>query len=189
MKRFFLYLRANSAGFTLLEILTVIVIAGILAAIAAPSWLRYISNQRVGAVQSALLQTLQQAQQEAIKTRQKVVVSVPTTDPMPKLTVGTRTIDLVDGGNIRPNTITLDVAAYTATATPTKDDADTQTLTFDYQGKATVQKGTTAQALPYVITITGRNSSRTRCVVVYTLLGSMKSADGDLCNNPRPLTN
>ena len=73
MKRLTSHKKNQAAGFTLIEVLVVIVIAAVLAAIAAPSWQGFLNRQRVSAVKSDLLQTLKNAQQNAIQHKPRFV--------------------------------------------------------------------------------------------------------------------
>jgi prepilin-type N-terminal cleavage/methylation domain-containing protein len=65
----------NQAGFTLIEMLAVIVIIAILSAIAAPSWLAFVSRQRVNKANDAILAALLDAQKEAKKYKRDYSVS------------------------------------------------------------------------------------------------------------------
>jgi type II secretory pathway pseudopilin PulG len=57
----------NKAGFTLLENLTIVVILGILAAIAVPSWLGFQQRQRLANAVDMVVATLHEAQQRSIE--------------------------------------------------------------------------------------------------------------------------
>ena len=56
---------AKSLGFTLLEVLVVMIMVGILSAIAAPSWLGFVNNQRINASQTKIFQAIKVAQSDA----------------------------------------------------------------------------------------------------------------------------
>ncbi|MCC5659721.1 prepilin-type N-terminal cleavage/methylation domain-containing protein [Nostoc sp. XA010] len=55
----------QDAGFSLLELIAVMVIIGILSAIAAPGWAAFVNRQRVNKANDAVLAALQEAQREA----------------------------------------------------------------------------------------------------------------------------
>ncbi|MGC1309706.1 MAG: type II secretion system protein [Phormidesmis sp.] len=62
MKSIKLKEKYSQRGFTLLELAVVMAVVGILAAIAAPTWLRFLAEQRTTYVQGVLQQGIQQAQ-------------------------------------------------------------------------------------------------------------------------------
>lgn len=170
-----------TAGYTLIEVIAVVVIVGVLAAIAAPSWLQYLNNRRMGAVNSDLVQSLKQAQQEAIKQRQRVKVTVDAEAAVPTINVDYRVpvgegvdtpgdgadIPLGQGAGIRPGLMQLEAPAD-------------ETLIFDYQGL--IREQTT---LPYVIKVSmASNPGRQHCVIVASLIGTIKTAQDAECDAP-----
>jgi len=60
----------KNSGFTLIETLMVIIMMGILAAIATPSWLGFIQQQRLNAAADRVYQSLKDAQSEAKSLKQ-----------------------------------------------------------------------------------------------------------------------
>lgn len=177
----------QTAGFSLIEVLVVIIMVGILAAIAAPSWLNYLNRQRVNAVETDLLQAIRSAQQNAIQERTtlqlQITEEVPDppspSDPtatVPILNVGGAPFQLGESDSLKPGMIDLDFYSVDGAGTQTVDDE----FSFDYQGLVD-----STQELPFVVSITatGNNDIRT-CVVVATLLGSLKTATGSECDNP-----
>jgi len=193
-----------TAGFTLLEMLAVVVIIAVLAAIAAPGWLRFIQRQRVSAVKSDLVQLLRQAQQEAISQRAPVMVGIyslsntapddlpPSGEDLPTVKVFLEPIDLAAGedfgaadgdieelgpNSLRPGMAQLDVFGFDADG---NKDTSLRTITFDHQGMPREQR----DSLPIVIDITPEDDAVRQCVVVASLLGTIKTAENDACENP-----
>ncbi len=66
---------SNSRGFTLLELLVCLCLLGVLAAFAAPSWLRFQESARVEATRDQLMNDLQNARLRALQLGQALELS------------------------------------------------------------------------------------------------------------------
>lgn len=69
----------NNHGFTLIETMIIVVIIGILSAIAGPSFLGMLNRNKVNSVLSEMQGTLQQAQREAMRKSKACTVTLDTT--------------------------------------------------------------------------------------------------------------
>ncbi|QIR40371.1 type II secretion system protein [Tolypothrix sp. PCC 7910] len=59
----------SNSGFTLMETLVIVVVIGILSAIAAPTWVSFVNNQRLNTSQNQVYQAFRQAQSQAKKEK------------------------------------------------------------------------------------------------------------------------
>ncbi len=78
---------APNAGFSLIELVVVIVIAGILAAIAAPGWIQFLNQRRVNAVNDAVLRAIRDAKSEAQSSKRNYSVSIRYFNGLPQVIV------------------------------------------------------------------------------------------------------
>lgn len=162
-------------GFTMIEILVVVMMVGVLSAIAAPGWLGFVNNQRLSASQSRVFSTLRDAQSTAKRSNKTTTFEIGN-DPTKGGYVrsgGAQAQYLEQGVRI------LSVSKSTA---PT---AVTLPLTVEFSGQGLPTKVNTSAFTDYPlkITISVNNSTGTkRCTSITTLLGSMKSASDADCN-------
>src|SRR4028118_997378 len=81
--------RKGDKGFTIIELLIIVLMLGIFASIAAPSWLAFINRQRVRTVNDRVLQTLRSAQSEAKRSKRNIIITFDTTVDPPTATIDT----------------------------------------------------------------------------------------------------
>ena len=162
--------KKGDGGFTLLEVLIIVLIVGIFASIAAPSWLAFINRQRVRTVNDRVFQSLRLAQSEAKRTKRDITIefntktSTPAVDP-PTVTIAGNTQQLNSGGEIKPGQIELSTKIAPATAA--------NSITFNYQGNP--------DKTQFVVTVAPAGGGTKQCVIVQTLIGGMRTDEGTGC--------
>ncbi|WP_193198345.1 Tfp pilus assembly protein FimT/FimU [Nostoc sp. MG11] len=192
----------HDAGFSLLELIAVMVMIGILGAIAAPGWLAFANRQRVNKVNDAVVAALQEAQREAKKKKLSYSVSF-TTDNTTKVTqIAIHPKDSTPnsfwrdlGGDlgIQPGQVLLGTnlsevnTVSSLTYASSFNSSAPQTITFDYMGILAPKTNNNAPdtGLKVVLAVPQGNNSASsvkRCVIVDTLIGGMRTAKDSQCN-------
>lgn len=144
--------RNNNEGFTLIETLIIVVIIGILSAIAAPSFLSMLNKNKVNNALVQVRGTLQEAQREAMRKSKRCTVTLDTTNS--KVTadcIVTGDRQLKDGVGIQTN-------------------IPGQQITFGIRGTTTVT-GT------IVFFANDGSTSQKRCIVTSLGIGIMRTGD------------
>lgn len=77
----------EDGGFTLIEVIVVVLMIAILSAIAAPSWMGFVNNQRASKVNDAVLSAIQEAQREAKSKKLSYGVSFRIQDGIPQFAI------------------------------------------------------------------------------------------------------
>lgn len=78
----------GDAGFTLLELLIVIILVGVIAVIGAPSWFGFFSQRQANEANDVILRALQEAQSQAKNKKQSYSVSLKaSTGEVPKIAI------------------------------------------------------------------------------------------------------
>jgi len=173
--------RKSDKGFTIIELLIIVLMLGIFASIAAPSWLAFINRQRVRTVNDRVFQSLRLAQSEAKRTKRDITVTFNPTDPptvtfTPPLATGGSTQTLDGGGEIKPGTIALRHNAP----------APANSIVFDYLGNVNElpPDPVDPNVSRFVVTVSPANGGGKQCAIVETLIGGMRTAEGNDCPTP-----
>lgn len=144
-------------GFTLPEVLIIVVVVGILAAIAVPSFLGWYNRQKVNQALTQVQGALKEAQREAIKKSKSCEINIPTgsnqTIASDCFVTGSRTLD---GVSIR------------------RSKNPSWTVTYDFKGrtKDIANAGTIFFSVP-------NNSMPEKCLVISQGIGIMRTGTFD----------
>lgn len=183
-----LYSKQSNAGFTTVELVVVIVIVGILAAIAAPTWQGWLTRQRVNSAQAEVLNTLRQAQSNA--KREKRMWQACFRDNGTKVTYIVTAAD--NCNNISPTaweSLLAEDSNIVAIDTPNTNlrTAGGNTYSVQFQYKGLLVESEPPQTGKITLGIRDRQGSpgvRTgskRCITVQTLLGAMSLGSDQEC--------
>ncbi|HYW21157.1 MAG TPA: type II secretion system protein [Nodularia sp. (in: cyanobacteria)] len=160
-----------SNGFTLLETLSVVLMIGILSAIAAPSWLAFVQTQRLNSSQSQVYSAMRQAQRQAQKEKLTWQASFREQNSIVQWAVHA---DTVNPSNANWNDLNANICLDPASTLQLSNGV--RRIQFDYRGNV-------RQPPLGKITLSSKCVGTVkRCVIVSTILGAMRTAKDIDCN-------
>lgn len=189
--------RRAIAGFTLIEVIVVLLIIAVLVAIAAPSWNALLNRQRVGIIRDQAAQVIRQTQAEARRRNLAWVLVFDTSTDPPRFasqlqplgedertaplltdTSGITNWETLGKGEVKENQVEV------ATAPP----GALNQIVFDANGAVDQVSAAQSRAIgtrPYIFAVNvrhrGGGDNANRCVIVDTLLGATRTAEGGDC--------
>jgi prepilin-type N-terminal cleavage/methylation domain-containing protein len=179
-----------TTGFTLMEMFVVLIIIGILTAIAAPSWLAFLNGRRATDGASQILESFRYTQSEANKTRRPHIIELNPGNADPPIVrygnasipEGGREVQVIGGSEARPGLVKLEAVDSNGT--------QVNTLRFTGQGNLDTEflRGNN-YTLPIYLTVIAPSpdqnpniTGKKRCVIIQTLLGATRDGRDETCN-------
>lgn len=166
---------SSTAGFTMIELMIVVAIVGILAAMSGAGYLGWMARMRVNKAQDTALQAIRQAQSTAKQRSSTWQASFRQDGDRVKWAVHTK--DAVPPDNLwntidEPNVKVDTTAGYTTIYNDTTNNL--WRIQFDNKGQVSDLVGR--------ITVSNSNGGNKRCVKVKTLLGAVKTDTDTRCS-------
>ncbi|NES81423.1 MAG: prepilin-type N-terminal cleavage/methylation domain-containing protein [Moorea sp. SIO2B7] len=188
----------QDAGFTLIELIVVILLVGILSSIAAPSWLAFVNRQRVGKVNERVLSVIQEAQRQAKNKKLSYSVSFRMNGNDPQAAVhqdDTTPVDfqwqsLVGDLGVKPEQVLVrtNLTGDNKSAGTLSGLSEDKKITFDDQGVLkNAQIDLEDFGLAIVVAVRDPNNTDNpieatkRCVIVKTILGALETDRKEGC--------
>ncbi|MBH8555079.1 type II secretion system protein [Nostocaceae cyanobacterium CENA357] len=166
----------SNSGFTLVEMLVIVMMIGTLAALAIPNWLAFVNIQQLNTAQNQVYLAMRQAQSQATKEKLTWQASFREQNGIIQWAVHPAT---VNPSGFYWNNLDSHVFLDPETTLPLSNGI--RKLQFDYRGNVNVFRR---------ITLSSKYGGKAkRCVYISTLLGAMRTAkehtransDGDYC--------
>jgi prepilin-type N-terminal cleavage/methylation domain-containing protein len=168
----------SNRGFSLVELLVIVVVMGILSAIAAPAWQAILQRHRLNSAQAEALSIMREAQNKAKREKRVWEASFRKSDRNIQYSVHPVSDRAT---NPRWNNLLgedADQIDIDQTKTTFRQNNGTYNIQFQYKGRVNGQLGRITFMSP-----TANNRAPRRCVFVSTLLGAMRTDRDRGCQN------
>lgn len=154
----------SSSGFTLPEILTVLLVIGVLAALLLPSWSKFVNTQRLIQAQNEVYHAMQQAKRQATKEKLTWQASFREQNGNVQVAVHPANVNAVD-----TQWKNLDSSVILDAETTLQQSNGVRQIQFDYSGS--VKEPPLGR-----ITLSSKYGFKAkRCVYVSTILGAIRT--------------
>jgi prepilin-type N-terminal cleavage/methylation domain-containing protein len=154
---------SSSSGFTLVEMLVVVMMVGILGVLAIPNWLAFVDIQRLNTAQNQVYLTMRQAQSQATKEKLTWQASFREQNGIIQWAVHPAT---VNPSAANWNDLDSNVRLDSETTLPLSNGI--RKAKFDYRGNT--------NDLGRITLFSTYSGKAKRCVIVSTLIGAMRTA-------------
>lgn len=177
----------QAAGFTIIEMIVIVVIIGVLSAIAAPSWLAFLTRQRLNAAQAEAIGALREAQANAKREKRTWQACFQDNGTKVRWAVRARPIT---GGQDSCNTVPdglwqnlttsdADVIAIDNTRSTAALQRPSGYYRIEFQDRGLLNKDQPLGTITFIPR--GQSNSQGRCVAIDTILGAMRAGAGNEC--------
>lgn len=168
-----------------MELLAVVIMAGILAAIAAPGWLSFLNRQEVRRANEEALNIIRRAQTNA--TQQRIGYQANFRQQGGEVQWAITSVTDVPANITSWQTLSTKVIISDTNPNITVASSQVWSIRFDYQGfvlgAINLTTPNTTETGQIMFASTNGGSLR-RCVTISTLVGGLRSGDQNTCDAP-----
>jgi len=177
---------SQTAGFTLVEMLVVVIMVGIMAAIMVPTWNAFATRQRLSTARDRASQYIRQVQSDARQSRIPRIVALDPNSGSPRIASSPYTLNTTPpafsafnnwtslGEGLTAGMIRMSVVDTTK--------ASVKYVAFDGNGLITgTPDASVAPKLPVYVTVADgktSDSKSNRCVILDSLIGGLRLNEG-----------